>query len=78
MAPHGWGNPAGRVDTPTSPVLPLEGPGHVTQRSKHPAQQVAPPHSGVCGVSSSSALVWQSDCTARVLTWGGGVDSIDE
>ena len=25
MVPHGWGNPAGRVDTPASPVLPLEG-----------------------------------------------------
>jgi len=27
MAPHGWDNPAGRVDTPASPVLPLEGAG---------------------------------------------------
>ena len=25
IAVHGWGNPAGRVDTPASPVLPLEG-----------------------------------------------------
>ena len=25
--PHGWGNLAGRVDTPASPVLPLEGAG---------------------------------------------------
>ena len=24
VAPHGWGNPAGCVDTPASPVLPLE------------------------------------------------------
>ena len=24
VARHGWGNPAGRVDTPASPVLPLE------------------------------------------------------
>jgi len=23
-APHEWGNPAGRVDTPASPVLALE------------------------------------------------------
>ena len=30
MAPHGWGNPAGRVDTPASPVLPLEGAGRVS------------------------------------------------
>jgi len=27
VAPHGWGNPAGRVNTPASPVLPLEGAG---------------------------------------------------
>jgi len=27
VAPHGWGNPAGRVDTPAIPVLPLEGAG---------------------------------------------------
>jgi len=27
VAPHGWGSPAGRVDTPASPVLPLEGAG---------------------------------------------------
>ena len=25
VAPHGWGNPAGRVETPASPVLPLGG-----------------------------------------------------
>jgi len=29
VVPLGWGNPAGRVDTPASPVLPLEGAGHV-------------------------------------------------
>ena len=29
VAPHGWGNPAGRVSvgTPAGPVLPLEGAG---------------------------------------------------
>jgi len=27
VAPHGWGNPAGRVDTAASPVLLLEGAG---------------------------------------------------
>ena len=27
VAPYGWGNPAGRVDTPASPALPLEGAG---------------------------------------------------
>ena len=27
MALHGWGNPAGRVNTPASPVPPLEGAG---------------------------------------------------
>ena len=29
MAPHGWGNPARRVNTPASPVLPLEGAGRI-------------------------------------------------
>jgi len=27
VAPHGWGNPAGRVNTPASPALPLDGAG---------------------------------------------------
>ena len=27
VAPHGWGSPAGRVDTTACPVLPLEGAG---------------------------------------------------
>ena len=27
MAAHGWGIPAGRVNTPESPVLPLQGAG---------------------------------------------------
>ena len=29
VAPHGWGNPAGRVGTFVSPALPLEGAGRV-------------------------------------------------
>jgi len=32
-APHGWGNPAGRVNTPTRPVLPLEGAGRAQARA---------------------------------------------
>jgi len=48
-APHGWGNPAGRVNTPTRPVLPLEEAGRAQARAfewaldgnKNPVSRVA-------------------------------------
>ena len=37
VAPHGWDNPAGRVGTPASPVLLLEGAGRVARTPWSPS-----------------------------------------
>jgi len=39
VAPHGWGNPAGRVDTPASPALPLEGAGRTPKQIHAPSDR---------------------------------------
>ena len=48
VAPHGWGDPAGRVDTPASPVLPLEGAGcqeeRVVSGEPYPSRRVELEH----------------------------------
>jgi len=56
VVPHGWGNPAGRVDTPASPVLPLEGAGREARRWPSEERSGQRACKRLAGVSASPAL----------------------
>jgi len=55
MDPQGWGNPAGRVDTPASPVLPLKGAGRLSRWLNNTATCGARPSWLPLGVSISDS-----------------------
>ena len=74
VATDGWGNPAGRVNTPVSPVLPLEGAGrsgvsqcHERRMCPLDAQQMVKP--SICDCELRCVLYMDYHCVSLRDDW---------